>query len=71
MTPFVRTEHRHRTKDSTKVILAAIAATAIVAVAWLLVGGETAVAPPSLDTSTTVGASQPSPDSTTPVSTPP
>ena len=54
-TPIVRTDHHHRTKDSTKIILAAIAATVIVAVAWLLVGGETADAPPSIDTSTTVG----------------
>ena len=45
-TPIVRTDHHHRTKDSTKIILAAIAATVIVVVAWLLVGGETADAPP-------------------------
>ena len=71
-TPIVRTDHRHRTKDSTKIILAAIAATVIVAVAWLLVGGETADAPPSIDTSTTVGAdTQTSSAVSTPPSTPP
>ena len=70
-TPIVRTDHHHRTKDSTKIILAAIAATVIVAVAWLLVGGETADAPPSIDTSTTVEGTQTSSDVTTPASTPP
>ena len=70
-TPIVRTDHHHRTKDSTKIILAAIAATVIVAVAWLLVGGETADAPPSIDTSTTVEGTQTSSAVTTPASTPP
>jgi hypothetical protein len=71
-TPIVRTDNRHRTKDSTKIVLAAIAATVIVAVAWLLVGGETADAPPSIDTSTTVGAdTQTSAAVSTPPSTPP
>ena len=70
-TPIVRTDNHHRTKDSTKIILAAIAATVIVAVAWLLVGGETADAPPSIDTLTTVEGTQPSSGVTTPASTPP
>jgi hypothetical protein len=71
-TPIVRTDNRHRTKDSTKIALAAIAATVVVAVAWLLVGGETADAPPSIDTSTTVaGETQTSSAVSTPPSTPP
>jgi hypothetical protein len=70
-TPIVRTDHRHRTKDSTKIVLAAIAATAVVAVAWLLVGGETADAPPVIDPSSTVDVSQPAPASSSPASTPP
>jgi hypothetical protein len=70
-TPFVRTEHHHRTKDSTKIILAAIAAVAVVAVAWLLVSGETADAPPVIDTSTTVDGTQPTSADTTPPGTQP
>jgi hypothetical protein len=70
-TPIVRTDHRHRTKDSTKIVLAAIAATAVVAVAWLLVGGETADAPPVIDPAGTVDVSQPPPASSSPASTPP
>ena len=70
-TPIVRTDHRHRTKDSTKIALAAIAATAVVAVAWLLVGGETADAPPVIDPAGTVDVSQPPPPSSSPASTPP
>jgi hypothetical protein len=70
-TPIVRTDHHHRTKDSTKIILAAIAATVIVVVVWLLVGGETADAPPTLDTSTTLDGTQSSSANTAPASTPP
>ena len=79
--PIVRTDHRHRTKDSTKIVLAAIAATAVVAIVWLLVGGDTADAPPVIDPANTVDATQPTtagtgavstgPVSSSPASTPP
>jgi hypothetical protein len=79
--PIVRTDHRHRTKDSTKIVLAAIAATAVVAIVWLLAGGDTADAPPVIDPASTVDATEPAtggtgavstgPVSSSPVSTPP
>jgi hypothetical protein len=75
-TPVVRSDRRHRTHASTKIVLAAIAATAVAAIVWLLVGGETADAPPVVDPSSTVDATQPAssrtgPGSTIPSSTPP